>query len=45
MRQLPGRDAAEASGSGTLGQALHYLPGKGGKGPALEAPHANLTSL
>jgi hypothetical protein len=32
MRQLPGRNAAEAAGSGALGQALHLLPGKDGTG-------------
>src|SRR5882672_7727922 len=32
LRELPGRDAAEAAGSGAVGEALHQLPGKDGTG-------------
>src|SRR2546421_7229811 len=34
LRQLPGGDAAEAAGSGTVGKALPGLPGKDGAGTA-----------
>jgi len=39
VRELSGRDAAEAPGSRTLGQALHHLPGKEGTGPVIKGDH------
>src|SRR5882762_3920329 len=32
LRELPGRVAAEAAGSGAVGETLHQLPGKDGTG-------------